>query len=67
VNRQDVSSSNLKSVGWEDNVLEVEFLDGGLYQYFDVPEAVYLGLMQAESAGKYFWANVRGAYRYARV
>jgi hypothetical protein len=67
MNRQPVSSSNLRSVGWEDSVLEIEFLDGSIYQYFDVPEAVYVGLIQAESAGRYFWANVRGAYRYARV
>jgi hypothetical protein len=54
-------------VGYEDNVLEIEFLDGGVYQYFDVPESIYTGLIQAESAGKYFWANIRGAFRYARV
>lgn len=67
MNRIPVESSNLKSVGYEDNVLEIEFLDGGVYQYFDVPESIYDGLVQAESAGKYFWSNIRGAFRYARV
>lgn len=67
MNRVPVQSSNLRSVGYEDNVLEIEFLDGGVYQYFDVPESIYTGLIQAESAGKYFWANIRGAFRYARV
>lgn len=67
MNRVPVQSSNLRSVGYEDNVLEIEFLDGGVYQYFDVPESIYTGLIRAESAGKYFWANIRGAFRYARV
>ena len=67
MNRIPVESSNLKSVGYEDNVLEIEFLDGGVYQYFDVPAALYEGLIQADSAGKYFWANIRGAFRYARA
>lgn len=67
MNRHPVESSNLRSAGYEDTVLEIEFLDGGVYQYFDVPQAIYDGLIQAESPGKYFWANIRGAFRYARV
>jgi hypothetical protein len=67
MNRIPVESSNLRSVGYEDNILEIEFQDGGVYQYFDVPKPIYDGLIQAESPGKYFWANIRGAFRYARV
>lgn len=41
--RQSVESSNLASIGYdaENEILEVEFKHGGVYQYFDVPENVY--------------------------
>lgn len=35
--RIPVSSTNVASVGYENQVLEVEFLNGSVYQYFYVP------------------------------
>lgn len=39
MNRNPVSSSNVKSVGYdsESSRLEVEFHHGGIYQYYGVP------------------------------
>lgn len=65
--REAVQSSVLVSVGYEDGVLEVEFVGGAVYRYADVPVAVYEGLMAAESHGTFFNEHVRNAYRYARV
>jgi hypothetical protein len=68
--RTPVTSSNLASVGYDptNRVLEIEFLSGSIYQYFNVPENIYSGLMQAGSHGSYFDAFVKKAgYRYARV
>ena len=69
MNRVPVSSSNLASVGYdlETLTLEVEFLNGGVYQYFDVPPHEHEALMQAPSHGKYFSANIRNDYRYTRL
>ena len=41
--RQQVESSNLSSIGYdsEDQILEVEFKHGGIYQYFEVPENIF--------------------------
>jgi hypothetical protein len=49
MNRQPVASSNLSSVGYDaDNqILEVAFHHGGIYQYYGVPVGVYRGLMAA--------------------
>lgn len=33
--------------------LEIEFTGGAIYQYLNVPEEFYLGLMKAESKGQY--------------
>lgn len=67
--RQPVQSSNLRTVGYdkETKVLEIEFIKGAVYRYFDVPEPVYLGLMDAASKGTYFHEHIRGRYGYKRV
>lgn len=68
--RTRVSSSNLASVGYDANTstLEVEFLNGGIYQYSAVPSSVHAGLMVASSHGSYFDANVKKAgYPYKKM
>lgn len=70
MNRVRVSSSNLSSVGYDPATatLEVEFLNGGVYQYFNVPAHVHAGLMSAASHGSYFDGHVKKAgYRYRKV
>lgn len=67
--RTNVSSSNIASVGYDVNslTLEIEFLNGGAYQYFDVPEYIYEGLMNASSHGQYLAQNIKGVYRYSKI
>ena len=68
--RVGVSSSNLRSVGYDASTqtLEVEFLNGGLYQYFGVPASVHAGLMAASSHGSYFDAHIKkGPYRFRKL
>lgn len=68
--RQYVSSSNIASIGYdpENMILEIEFLNGSVYQYYDVPQSIYEGLMAADSHGKYLSAYIKkGGYSYAQV
>ena len=70
MNRTAVSSSHLSSLGYdpETRTLEVEFLDGSVYEYSHVPEQVYRGLMAASSHGGYFDEHVKkGGYAYRKV
>ncbi len=69
MNRQQVSSSNIHSIGYEakSQILEIEFHSGGIYQYAKVPEAVYRDLMQAGSKGSYFHRNIREQYPTTRI
>lgn len=39
--RTYVESTNIASIGYEQDTLELEFLSGGVYQYFDVPRHIY--------------------------
>lgn len=70
MDRTYVSSSNIASIGYDhmQMILEVEFLNGSIYQYYDVPEALYEGIMSAESHGKYLNEYIKkGGYRFERV
>ena len=64
-----VSSSNLKSVGYDEDeeVLELTFHSGGTYQYSDVPSYIYQGLMNASSKGSYFHSNIKNRYSTTKV
>jgi hypothetical protein len=67
--RQTVASSNIASIGYDadSQTVEIAFLNGGVYQYFDVPQHVYEELMSASSHGQYLAQNIKGAYRYSKV
>ena len=65
--RVPVESEMIRSVGYRDGVLEVEFEKGSVYQYFDVPAPLHDELMQADSKGTFFNDQIRGAFRYART
>ena len=67
--REHVLSSNIESIGYDSNsqTLEIEFLNGTIYQYFDVPHHIFEELMSADSNGKFLTANIKGHYRYSKV
>ena len=67
--REDVDSSMLASVGYDEKTktLEVEFNHGGVYKYRKVSKKVYEELMNADSVGSYFYHNIRDDYDYTQV
>lgn len=67
--RLPVSSSDLQSVGYDltTSILEIEFHAGGVYQYYDVPQNIYNGLMNALSHGEYFSEHIKNVYRYKKI
>lgn len=42
--------------------LQITFIKGDTYTYYGVPEAVYLGLLRATSAGTYFNDHIKDKY-----
>lgn len=67
IERHAVSSSNVASIGWEDNTLAVGFKNGSVYEYEGVPEDVYQQLNASDSKGKFLASQVKGKYSYKRV
>lgn len=62
--RETVVSSNIRSIGYDQNtnILEVEFRSGRVYQYMHVPIEKYQGIMAAESHGKYLNRLIKNKY-----
>ncbi len=62
-------SSNISRFGYEEasQILHVEFKNGSLYNYFDIPEYIFSGMKNAVSKGQYLTENIKGNYRYAKV
>lgn len=66
--RQVVSSSNIRSVGYDEasRVLEIEFA-GGIYRYQGVPREVFASLMAATSKGRYFNDHIKDRYPTSKL
>jgi hypothetical protein len=64
-----VESSTLATVAYDDarELLQLEFCNRAVYQYFGVPAAVYAALLCAPSTGGYFNRAIRGRFSYALV
>lgn len=58
----------MRSVGYDaaQQILEVEFTSGTVYQYLEVPATVFTGLMAAASKGRYFNQEIRDDYAVLR-
>lgn len=66
--RTVVDSTTMRSVGYDpaQEILEIEFTSGAVYQYLEVPTAVFDELMQAKSKGRYFNEEIRDDYAAVR-
>jgi hypothetical protein len=67
--RSPVNSTAIASVGYDQPraILELEYIDGDVYRYFDVPKALYRALLDAASIGQFVNAEIKGVFRYERV
>ncbi len=64
-----VESSAIRAVDYNRPTrrMTVVFRSGTQYDYTDVPEAEYVALLNAESIGRYFSANIRPRYKYRKT
>jgi hypothetical protein len=63
--RQRVESTAIAAVGYSkrQHILEIEFVNGAIYRYFDVRPTVYRDLMSAQSKARFYDFNIKGRYR----
>lgn len=69
MDRQSVKSTHLISVGYDRDtaVLEVEFNDGSIYQYENVPHGHWALLIGSPSVGKTFASIIKGKFKTTRI
>lgn len=64
---QSLNSSAILRAGYSmnDQTLSITFVRNRTYTYYGVPPSVYLGLVNAPSAGRYFNFNIRNRYSFS--
>lgn len=67
--RKRLNASNIRSAGYDarNRVLEVEFSNGGIYQYSEVSEEIHRRLMNAPSPGSYFKDSIEEDFPAKRL
>lgn len=67
--RKNVSSGTIRSVGYDarEQVLEIEFTHGGIYQYSRVSPEIYRRLMAAPALASYFKDAIEEGYSAKRI
>ncbi len=65
---QSVASSNLSSVGYDENTetLEVQFKNGSVHQYHGVSAETHKQLVQARSVGSFFHSNIKDNFEHSK-
>ena len=58
------TTSNIADFDYKSQVLSVSFLDGNCYEYFDVPKAVYIKFINADSPGRFARRHIFSNYIY---
>jgi len=69
IRRQSVQSTAIAKVGYSKrrHILEIEFVNGAVYRYLDVPLLVYRELMSAQSKARFYDSNIKKHYRSGLV
>ena len=57
-----ISSMNARPI----NVMRIVFTSGNIFDYYEVEKIVFEEFIKAESAGKFFHANIKDKYQYEK-
>jgi curved DNA-binding protein CbpA len=64
---QTTTLSNIQDFQFKDAILRIDFFDGSAYEYFDVPRAMYIKLVNADSPGRFARRHIFNAFPYRNV
>ena len=62
-----VESTNIAAIGYADDMLHVQFKNGGLYTYAGVPRGTFNDFLAAKSAGSFFFNSIKGKFDHVKV
>lgn len=66
MNLHPVNSSRMSAVGWENNIMYIQFKNGALYSYFNVFESGYRNFLSSPSLGHELESFQR-IHKYKRI
>jgi hypothetical protein len=58
------TTSAIQDFDYKQQVLKISFADGNEYEYFDVPKAVYVKFINADSPGRFARRHIFSSYVY---
>ncbi|SDZ95550.1 KTSC domain-containing protein [Pedobacter hartonius] len=61
------ASCGIADYKWAGLVLTVYFLDGSAYEYFEVPKAIYVKLVNADSPGRFARRHIFTSFPYRNI
>lgn len=64
---RSVVSTDILRVGYESGTLHIQFKNGALYSYHNVPEHLYVNLISASSVGSFFHQHIKGRYGDVKI
>ena len=64
---QTTATCGIADFTWERQILKVYFLDGSAYEYFEVPRAVYVKLVNADSPGRFARRHIFNVFPYRNI
>lgn len=62
-----VKSSNIDSVGYENENLYIQYQSGIIYKYKNVPKVIYESLMDSDSKGRFMNSEIKNKYLFERL
>ena len=67
--RLPVDSSAIRSVGYDakSQILEIEFTNGSVYDYYDVPHEIYQEFCEADSMGAFVNFRIKPNFQYSEI
>lgn len=69
MNWKQVTSSNLRAYRYDPSTmnLDIQFKNGSVYTYKNVPLSTVKGIDVAQSVGEYFSSNIKSSFEYERL
>ena len=69
MHRTTVGSVGISQVGYDEgaHTLEIEFVSGSVYDFFNVPPKIYDDFMHSATKERFYESNVLARFPYQRV
>jgi hypothetical protein len=69
MNREYIGSEDVSSAGYdpETMVMEIEFHNGTVFQYLEVPAEIFEGLISSVNPGKFFAQSIKNKFKFFQI